>query len=223
VPPSGGALMAGTARPLRIGLTGGIASGKSTVAAEFARLGVPVIDTDQLARVVSAPGEAALVEISSHFGPDILLPDGQLDRAALRQRVFADPAARKTLEGILHPRIREATEAAASRAGGPYQLIVVPLLFESGFDQLVDRSLVVDCPEKLQRERLLARDGGTPEHAARMLAAQLSRTERLARADDILPNTASLASLRTAVDRLHHRYLALAASGQASAVQKPPG
>jgi dephospho-CoA kinase len=196
--------------PLRIGLTGGIASGKSTVAECFARLGVPVIDTDQLARAVVEPAQPALAAVAAAFGPDLLAPGGRLNRAKMRARIFADPDARTRLEAILHPRIRNATLAAAQAAGGHYQLIVVPLLFESGFDALVDRVLVVDCPEELQRERLAERDGETPDSIARILAAQLPRGERLARADDVISNDGKLGELHDAVADLHHRYLDLA-------------
>lgn len=197
-------------QPLRIGLTGGIASGKSTVAELFAALGVPVIDTDLLAREVVEPGQPALAAVAAAFGPGLLAPGGRLDRAKLRARIFADPEARARLEAILHPRIRRATLAAASAAGGAYQLIVVPLLFESGFDALVDRVLVIDCPEPLQRQRLAARDGETPDSIERILAAQLPREQRLAGADDVLANDAGLDALRAAVTALHHRYLELA-------------
>ena len=197
-------------RPLRIGLTGGIASGKSTVAERFAALGVPVIDTDLVAREVVEPGQPALAAVAGAFGPDLLGAGGRLDRTQLRARIFADPEARARLEAILHPRIRRATLAAMHAAGGPYQLIVVPLLFESGFDALVDRVLVIDCPEAVQRQRLVQRDGETPDRIERILAAQLPRDQRLARADDVLPNDGDLLALRAAVTALHHRYLDLA-------------
>jgi dephospho-CoA kinase len=145
------------------------------------------------------------------FGAGVLAPDGALDRRRLRERVFADDAERRRLEAILHPHIEAATLAASAAAGGPYQLIVVPLLFESGFDRHVDRVLVVDCPEDLQRQRLLARDGGTPAQVERMLAAQLDRASRLARADDVIDNAGGLDSARGRVAELHAAYLALAA------------
>ena len=199
---------------LRIGLTGGIASGKSTVADLFAALGVPVIDTDLIARAVVEPGQPALAAVAGAFGPDLLGSGGQLDRAKLRQRIFANPEARARLEAILHPRIRQRTLHDARAAGGPYQLIVVPLLFESGFDALVDRVLVVDCPEALQRQRLAKRDGETAETIERILGAQLPREQRLAGADDVLVNDAGLDPLRSAVTTLHHRYLDLARASQ---------
>lgn len=198
----------------RIGLTGGIASGKSTVAGMFAELGVPVIDTDLVAREVVAPGSPALAEIVAAFGGEVLTPDGRLDRAALRARVFADPADRHRLESILHPRIRQRTLEIAARTGGPYQLIVVPLLLESGFTELVDQVVVVDCPEADQRQRLQARDQARPPEAERMMAAQTSREARLAAADAVIDNSGSIAATREQVAALHARYLAESESTQ---------
>jgi dephospho-CoA kinase len=209
--PTGASVDSEAVRVFRVGLTGGIASGKSTVARLFADLGVPVIDTDEIARALVAPGEPALTAIVATFGPDFLDARGVLDRGRLRERVFADEHARRRLEGILHPRIEAAMRAACERAGGPYQMLVVPLLFESGFERHVDRTLVVDCPEPLQRERLARRDGATPDEAARMLAAQLPRQARRDRADDVVRNDGPLDALRTQVERLHRRYTALAA------------
>jgi dephospho-CoA kinase len=197
-------------RTYRVGLTGGIASGKSTAAAEFAALGVPVIDTDEIARSVTRPGSPALAEIVAAFGAPFLAPDGTLDRRRLRAHVFADADARRRLEDILHPRIGAATLAAAAAAGGPYQVIVVPLLVESGFDRHVDRVLVVDASEAAQRRRLLQRDGEDPDQVERILAAQAGRTARLARADDVISNDAGLEHLRAQVRALHARYLAQA-------------
>lgn len=196
----------------RVGLTGGIASGKSLVADEFAALGVPVIDTDAIAREVVEPGEPALAAIVERFGTDMLQADGRLDRRRLRRHVFADAAERRALERILHPVIRERSLAAAAAADGPYQLLVVPLLVETEFQQLVDRVLVVDCPEALQLERLLARDGEDPEQARRILDAQLPRARRLAMADDVIDNGGSPAATRRQVARLHARYRTLAAA-----------
>lgn len=193
---------------LRIGLTGGIASGKSTVADMFAELGVPVIDTDVVAREVVAPGEPALDEIIAAFGPQMLAPDGTLDRAALRARVFADPAQRHRLESIVHPRIRDRTLTLAATSGGPYLIIVVPLLVESGFDRVVDEVVVVDCPEAEQRRRLLTRDGDDPGQVDRMMAAQLGREARLAAADVVIDNGGPLDATRAQVAELHRRYLA---------------
>ena len=199
-------------RPLRIGLTGGIASGKSTVADLFAAAGVPIIDTDVIAREVVEPGQPALEEIRAAFGNDVIAEDGRLDRAAMRKLVFSDHDARRRLEAILHPRIGAATIEQANAAGGAYQLIVVPLLTESALKDAMDRILVVDCSEETQLERLLARDAESSEQARRILAAQASREERLAIADDVITNDASLDELRTAVDELHRQYLDLAAA-----------
>lgn len=198
-------------RPLRIGLTGGIASGKSLVAECFAELGVPVIDTDQIARDVTEPGQPALAEIRARFGAGIIGPDGRLNRRGMRTLVFADASRRSELEAILHPLIRQETLVRASRAGGPYQVLVVPLLVETGFDALTNRVLVVDCPEELQRTRLLARDAEDPDQVERILAAQVSRERRLAAADDVVDNSGSSDATRAQVAALHGQYLALAA------------
>jgi dephospho-CoA kinase len=195
--------------PLRVGLTGGIASGKSTVADMFEALGAVIIDTDVIAREVVMPGQPALDEIVEVFGGDILAADGSLDRRAMRKRVFEDEPLRLRLEEILHPRIRDETFRQASRAGGPYQLIVVPLLAESPLKDYVDRILVVDCDEEAQVSRLLERDTETMEQAQRILAAQASREERLAIADDVIDNSRSLEDTRRQVEALHARYLGL--------------
>lgn len=200
----------GQATVFRVGLTGGIASGKSTVAAMFAENGVPVIDTDQIARSLVEPGEPALAEIVAEFGELVLTPARLLDRARLREIVFSDDIKRRRLESILHPRIRERTLEVAESAGGPYQIIVVPLLLESGFDRLVDRVLVVDCPREVQVQRLLKRDRESEAGAARMINAQFSRDERLARADDVVDNSGDPAAVRAQVAQLHHRYSGLA-------------
>ena len=197
--------------PLRIGLTGGIASGKSTVADMFAELGVPVIDTDLIAREVVAPGEPALGEITERFGEQMIDASGQLDRGAMRKLIFADDAARIELEAILHPRIGAETQRQADAANGDYQLIVVPLLTGSPLQEFVDRVLVVDCDEDTQVQRLMARDTETIEQAQRILAAQASRDERLRIANDVIVNQGSLEQTRTAVSRLHRIYLGLAA------------
>jgi dephospho-CoA kinase len=204
-------------RPLRIGLTGGIASGKTLVSRLFADLGIPVIDTDELAREVVQPGSEGLAAIRARFGDGVLAVDGALDRRALRARVFADPAARRDLEAITHPRIRALVEARAAAAGGPYQIIVIPLLVESGRRTPVDRVLVVDCPEALQLERLLRRDGGSREQAEAILAAQATRTQRLAAADDVIVNAGDREAVSAEVVALHRRYLELAAAAETSA------
>lgn len=195
---------------LRIGLTGGIGSGKSKVAEIFASLGVPVIDADLVAREVVEPGTPALAEVAAAFGPGVLGPDGRLDRARLRTRIFADDTARTRLEAILHPRIRARMEALARAADAEYCLLVIPLLVERGQRKLVDRVLVVDAPEPLQVERVCARDGVTPEAARAIIRTQAPRAVRLAAADDVVRNTGAEARLRREVEALHHRYRRLA-------------
>jgi len=190
----------------RIGLTGGIASGKSTVANMFAERGIPVIDTDVIAREVVQSGEAALDEIRQRFGDSIVDQAGNLDRTSLRKKVFSNDNARRDLESILHPRIGAEVVRQAENAGGPYQLIVVPLLTDSPLRRFVDRVLVVDCDEETQLQRLLARDTETVEQAQRMLAAQASRQERLAIADDVIRNDQSLDHTRSQVTDLDQRY-----------------
>lgn len=192
---------------LRVGLTGGVASGKSTVSAIFAELGAGVVDTDVIAREVVAPGEPALAAITAEFGDTVLLEDGTLDRARLRRLVFHDASRRKALEAILHPRIRTAALERVAALEAPYALVVVPLLLESGFAELVDRILVVDCPQAQQLERLKQRDRVGEADARAMLAAQTDRQTRLARADDVIDNSGSLAATRAQVERLHARYL----------------
>ncbi len=198
---------------LRIGLTGGIASGKSTVARLFAEQGVPVIDLDQVAREVVEPGEPALADIVGAFGAEVLDAEGRLDRARLRARVFHDPPARKRLEALLHPRILEAAVRHAATAGGPYQVIVAPLLVEFGLTGWVDRVLVVDCPAEAQLARLLARDGGDETLARAILATQASREQRLAVANDVVVNDGPPARLPGAVAKLDALYRKLAAGG----------
>ena len=196
---------------LRIGLTGGIASGKSTVARLFSERGVPVIDLDQVAREVVEPGEPGLAAIVGEFGEAVLGADGRLDRAALRAHVFRDPAARRRLEALLHPRILEATIRHARLAGGPYQVIVAPLLVEFGLTGWADRVLVVDCPREVQLERLLARDGGDETLARAILDAQTSREQRLAAADDVIANDGPAEELPRAVATLDEAYREMAA------------
>ena len=196
----------------RVGLTGGIASGKSTVAKLFEALGVPLIDTDVLAREIVAPGQPVLQRIAQRFGARMLAADGTLDRAALRAHVFADPSERKALEELMHPAIRALVEERAATAGGEYQIHVIPLLVETDGRSRVDRVLVVDCSEELQIRRLQARDGVTTEQARAILHAQVTRAARLAAADDVITNEGALESLRDAVETLHARYLELARS-----------
>jgi dephospho-CoA kinase len=193
--------------PFRVALTGGIASGKSTVAGLFAARGVSVIDTDLIARQVIEPGEPALAAVIEAFGCGVLGPDGRLDRPRMRERVFADPAARRRLEAILHPAIRAEMERQARAAGGPYQLLVIPLLVEAGRRDHVDRVLVVDVPEATQIERLMRRDGVPRGQAEAALRAQATRDARLALADDVIENTDDLAALEAQVEALHRDYL----------------
>ena len=199
-------------QPLRIGLTGGIASGKSVVADMFAELGVPVIDTDLIAREVVQPGQPALDEIRERFGETIIDAAGNLDRAALRKLIFHDDDARLELEAILHPRIGAETRRQADAANGDYQLIVVPLLVGSPLLQFVNRVLVVDCQEDTQIRRLLDRDTESVEQAERILAAQASREERLAIADDVVNNDHSLDHVRDQVIDLDRKYQRLTQS-----------
>lgn len=192
-----------------IGVTGGIASGKSTVALAFAALGIPWVDADDVAREVVEPGEPALAEIVARFGEQVLHSDGRLNRRALREIVFAEPAERRWLEGVTHPRIRQRLIAHLERMqteGAPYVLLVSPLLFESGQSQLVDRCLVVDVPESLQIARTAARDEVGEVQARAIIAAQMSRSERLARADDIIDNSRGEAELIAQVAELDRRY-----------------
>ncbi len=197
------------AQPLRIGLTGGIASGKSTIADMFAAYGAPIIDTDVIAREVVQPGQPALDDIRHEFGDEVIAEDGSLDRAEMRRIVFSDEDARRRLEAITHPRIGEAARAQAADADGPYQIIVVPLLVTSALREFVDRVLVVDCDEDTQIRRLIERDAEAEGQARRMLAAQATREERLAIADDVISNTESLEDTQRQVDELHRSYLRL--------------
>lgn len=194
---------------LRIGLTGGIASGKSAVANEFASLGIAVVDADLISRELVEPGQPALARIVGLFGPGVLDASGHLDRRRLRELVFADASQRKLLEEVLHPAVRAELIRRSSESTGPYQILVVPLLVENGLNHLVDRILVVDAPESTQVERLKARDSIGPEQASRMLAAQTNRAARLAEADDIITNTGSLSDLKAQVAELHQKYLGL--------------
>jgi dephospho-CoA kinase len=197
--------------PYRVALTGGIASGKSTVADLFAALGVPVIDTDVIAREVVEPGRPALAAVVDAFGDDVLGPDGRLDRRRMRERIFGDAAARRRLEGILHPAIRAEMARQSLAAGGPYQVLVIPLLTEGGRRDHVDRVLLVDVPEELQVQRLMMRDGVTHEQALASLNAQATRAERLALADDVVRNTGRASELRAEVAALDAKYRKLAA------------
>ncbi|MBN8759168.1 MAG: dephospho-CoA kinase [Thiobacillus sp. 65-69] len=199
-----------------VGLTGGIGSGKSTVAERFAARGVPVVDTDAIARDLMAQDAAALAAVTARFGPAILRADGTLDRAALRRIVFDDPAARAVLEGILHPLIRREAERRLQALSASYALLAVPLLVETGVcREYVQRVLTIECPEPVRIERVMARSGLTRGEVAAIVAAQASDAERRAVADDVLDNAGAPATLDAAVARLHARYLALAQAGLA--------
>ncbi|WP_163557493.1 dephospho-CoA kinase [Halomonas sp. NO4] len=202
-----------------IGLTGGIASGKSTVARAFERLGIPWVDADDVAREVVAPGEPALAEIAERFGARVLNADGSLNRRALREIVFADADERRWLESVTHPRIRERLHAHLARlqAGDvPYGLLVSPLLFESGQAEMVDRCLVIDVPEAVQIARTAARDDVDESQARAIVAAQMPRAERLARADDVIDNGGDEAALAVQVRQLNQRYRRLSSTGRSS-------
>ncbi len=199
-----------TPRVFRVGLTGGIASGKSTAAKFFGALGVPILDSDQVAREVVEPGQPPLERLVERFGRGILTPDGHLDRPALRDIVFSDPKARADLENLTHPAIGAALEARSASAGGPYQILVIPLLVEKNLGAHVDRVLVVDCDEELQIRRLLARDGSNRTQAQAILDAQVSRPARLKAANDVITNDADMSAVQAQVRALHTRYLELA-------------
>jgi dephospho-CoA kinase len=200
-----------SARVYRVGLTGGIASGKSTAAKFFGELGVPILDSDQVARDVVEPGQPPLERLVERFGPSILTADGHLDRPALRDIVFSDPKARADLEALTHPAIGAAMEARSALAGGPYQILVIPLLVEKNLASHLDRVLVVDCEEALQLRRLHRRDGATRQQAQAILDAQASRAARLKAADDVISNGGTIDAVREQVTALHARYLELAA------------
>jgi len=196
-------------RQFAVGLTGGIGSGKSTVAELFAARGASVIDTDLIAHQLTASGGAAMPDLLAAFGPSCVGADGALDRAAMRALVFSDPDAKKRLEAILHPAIRAASIAAARIATGSYVMYVVPLLFESGaWRERVTRIVAVDCPEALQVARVMARSHLSEEQVRAIMATQVSRQARLDGADDVIVNDGEAALLAPQVDRLHAEYLA---------------
>jgi dephospho-CoA kinase len=193
-----------------VGLTGGIGSGKSAAAEEFARLGATVVDTDAIAHELTGPGGAAIQGIRLLFGDAFIDPSGAMDRRRVRELVFGDPAARKRLEGLLHPLIRDESKRRIAAATGPYVVHVVPLLIESSdYQGRVDRVLVVDCPEQAQFSRVSARSGLSEEEVRRIIAAQIPRAQRLAAADDVIDNSGSPEDLCRQVQELHRRYLAM--------------
>jgi dephospho-CoA kinase len=194
-----------------VGLTGGIGSGKTTVADMFAARGAAVIDTDQIAHALTAPGGLAIPDIKAQFGEAFLTPEGAMDRAAMRAYVFQEPAAKARLEAILHPLIRIGTERAAARASGDYLIFAVPLLVESrNWKQRVSRVLVVDCQEETQVRRVISRSGLAESQVRAIMQAQATRAQRLAAADDVIDNDGDAIALVPQVDRLHALYLAAA-------------
>jgi dephospho-CoA kinase len=193
-----------------VGITGGIGSGKSTVVRHFSDLGVPVLDTDQVARDVVAPGSAVLDEIKAYFGPGALNSDGSLNRAYLRQTIFTDDQARQQLESLLHPLIRQQCKQWLAQQQANYAILVIPLLFEKGWEPLCDRILVVDVDEATQIERVMTRDGLNEAQVKEIMATQVSRQTRCARANDIINNESAAAELQLQVARLHQQYLDLA-------------
>ncbi|MGD8567755.1 MAG: dephospho-CoA kinase [Gammaproteobacteria bacterium] len=195
---------------LIIGLTGGIGSGKSTVANLFKELNVPVFDTDVIARELVEPGQPALNEITRIFGANILLPDGRLDRQQLKERIFNDERSRKQLESVLHPRIRDELLSLIHQCGAPYCVAVIPLLVEHNWQHIVDRVLVVDTDEASQYQRVKQRDHLSEQVIAQIIRSQASREQRLAVANDVIHNNGDLNSLKATVQQLHHQYLDLA-------------
>ncbi len=192
---------------LVIGITGGIGSGKTAVTNEFNRLGINVVDADVAARTVVKKGKPALVKIKKHFGDDVLLETGELDRAALRKIVFEQPQQRKWLEQLTHPLIREEINQGLAQAKSPYVILVSPLLIESGQHKLVKRTLVIDVPETLQIERTVSRDANSKEQVKAIIQAQLPREQRLEHAQDVINNDQDLANLHEQIAVLHKQYL----------------
>ena len=192
---------------LKIGLTGGIGCGKTAAADHFARLGAQVIDTDLLSRELVTPGQPALTEIVEVFGNGVLTGAGELDRKRLRELIFADSKARKRLEGILHPKIRRTMLERADNSKAPYVIFVIPLLLETGQQSLVDRVLVIDLPEELQRQRVANRDDLNDEQISQILAAQIDRQTRLQAADDVVNNNGGITQLHHQIENLHQKYL----------------
>ncbi|HDX8595017.1 MULTISPECIES: dephospho-CoA kinase [unclassified Aeromonas] len=194
-----------------VAITGGIGSGKTTVANQFAELGIEVVDADIIAREVVEPGTPALAAIAAHFGANVIAPDGRLDRRQLRERVFTDPQAKGWLNALLHPLIRSEMQRQCAAARSPYCLLVVPLLVENRLTALANRVLVIDVDEATQIERTCRRDGVSREQAEAILAAQASRTERLAAADDVLDNqNGTPEAIKSRIFALHETYLAFA-------------
>lgn len=195
-----------------VGLTGGIGSGKSAVSALFEKQGITVVDSDVVARQVVEKGQPALKKIAEHFGNDVIQADGSLDRAALRQRIFAAPEERKWLEALLHPLIRQETQRQLTAAEGPYVILASPLLVESGQYRSVHRVLVVDAPEELQLQRAMSRDANNEAQIRAVMATQATREARLRCADDVILNDKALDELIPQVEDLHTKYCDLANS-----------
>ena len=196
---------------LIVGLTGGIGSGKSTVSRYFSELGVPVVDADVIAREVVEPGQPALADVAAAFGPEVIDDHGRLRRDRLRKMIFPDPARRRRLEGILHPRIRAAMGQRLAQFDAPYCIVSIPLLVEAGQRDMVHRVLVVDAPEALQFARIRRRDGADDAQIAAIISSQAGRETRLAAADDVIVNDGDLDKLREEVSRLHQYYTELTA------------
>ena len=197
---------------LRVGITGGIGSGKTALTDWLSTQGIGIVDADLAARVIVEPGQPALAEIAAQFGQEYLLPDGQLDRAALRKLVFADDAKRRTLESITHPRIRDELTRQMAAAQSPYVVLSSPLLLESGQSEMVDLSVVVDVPEAVQIERTMARDQNDRALVEQIMAAQLDRATRISRADIVIDNSGSLEALHLRGAQLHRTLLARASA-----------
>ena len=205
-----------------VGITGGIGSGKSAVTSRLEAAGIVVVDADVVARQVVEPGRPALQAIAEHFGPDVIQPNGTLDRAALRKIVFENPAEREWLERLTHPKIREEIREQLAAAESPYVVLSSPLLLEAGQSSFTHYVVVVDVPEAVQITRTAARDNNDEALVRKIMAAQLPREERCARADEVIDNSGSLEALSTVVDELHSRLLAKAGTAEAPGVGNTP-
>lgn len=202
---------------LKIGLTGGIASGKSTICELFAELGVSIIDADIIARQLVSPGQPTLLLLANTFGDSIINADGSLNRARLRERIFADPLERRQLDAIMHPLVYAEIAASVAKLSSSYCVIVIPLLLETEKSHIVDRILVVDCPEATQLERLMSRNEIGQTEALAMIGSQFTRAQRLAKADDVIDNSGKAGDLAEQVKSLHNFYLSLATVRTSSA------
>ena len=206
---------------LIIGLTGGIGSGKTTVANEFAKLGISIVDADVIAREVVAVGSAGLAKLTQHFGEEILTSDGTLNRASLREIIFSNETERLWVNQLLHPMIRTQMLEQCQAAASPYALMVVPLLFENGLDKLVSSTLVVDVPPELQLRRTSQRDGVSASQVQRIIDSQISREQRLAQANDIITNSGDLSELHQQITQLHTKYCAMATQNSIGSCDQP--